>query len=247
MKLKDKVAIITGGAGGIGEAIAIMFAAEGAKVVVQDLVQEGAEKVAKAVVDKGGEALAVAGDVTKPADCAKIVAKAVEKFGKVNILINNAGINLDSMVKKLTEEKWDKVINVNLKGTFLMCQAVLGPMSEAGGGRIVNTASIGALGNIGQANYSASKAGVIGLTNTLSLEFARPKIAVNCVSPGATETQMTAGIPENIKTAIEGKIPMRRFAAPEEIAKAHLFFASDDASYVTGQTLYVDGGISVGI
>jgi 3-oxoacyl-[acyl-carrier protein] reductase len=120
-------------------------------------------------------------------------------------------------------------------------------MSEAKYGRIVNTASIGALGNIGQSNYSASKAGVIGLTSTLALEFARYGIGVNCVSPGATETQMTAGIPEEIKKAISGKIPQRRFAGPREIANAHLFFASDDASYVTGQTLYVDGGISVGI
>jgi len=151
------------------------------------------------------------------------------------------------MVKKLTEDKWDAVINVNLKGTFLMCQAALEPLTQAGGGRIVNTASIGVLGNIGQANYSASKAGVIGLTKTLALEFARPGIAVNCVSPGATETQMTAGIPEEIKKGIMGKIPMRRFADPKEIAAAHLFFSGPDGSYVTGQVLFVDGGISVGL
>jgi NAD(P)-dependent dehydrogenase (short-subunit alcohol dehydrogenase family) len=245
--LNDKVAIITGGGGGIGEATALLFAENGAKVVVQDMVLEAAEKVAAAIADKGGEAVATGGNVTVKADCEAIVKTAVDSFGRVDVLINNAGVNRDSLVKKMSEDKWNLVIDVNLKGTFLMCQAVLGPMSEGGGGRIVNTASIGALGNIGQANYSASKAGVIGLTNTLALEFAKARISVNCVSPGATETQMTAGIPDEIKKAIEGKIPLRRFAAPAEIARAHLFLGSDAASYVTGQTLFVDGGISVGI
>ncbi len=247
MRLKEKVALITGGAGGIGEATALLFAENGAKVVVQDLNEDGLSRVVDAVQKIGGEAAAVAGDVTNKADCERIVATCVEKFGKLDILVNNAGINKDSMVKKMSEDKWDAVLGVNLKGTFLMCQAALGPMSGAKYGRIVNTASIGAVGNIGQANYSASKAGVIGLTCTLALEFARSGIAVNCVSPGATETQMTAGIPDEIKKAIESKIPQRRFASPKEIASAHLFFASDDASYVTGQTLYVDGGITVGI
>jgi NAD(P)-dependent dehydrogenase (short-subunit alcohol dehydrogenase family) len=245
--LKDKVAIITGGGGGIGEATALLFAEHGAKIVVQDVAVDAAEKVAVAIADKGGQAVATGGNVTVKADCEAIVKTALDKFGRVDVLINNAGVNRDSLVKKMSEDKWDLVINVNLKGTFLMCQAAAGPMSETGGGRIVNTASIGALGNIGQANYAASKAGVIGLTNTLALEFAKAKIAVNCVSPGATETQMTAGIPDEIKKGIESKIPFRRFAAPVEIAKAHLFLGSDAASYVTGQTLFVDGGISVGI
>ncbi|MCP4676948.1 MAG: glucose 1-dehydrogenase [Deltaproteobacteria bacterium] len=247
MRLEDKVALITGGAGGIGEATALLFAKEGAKIAVQDVVSEGAEKVKGAITEAGGEAMAVVGDVTSMDQCAGMVKTVVEKFGKVDILINNAGINRDCMVKKMTEDKWDQVLSVNLKGTFLMCQAVLGPMTENGYGKIVNTASIGALGNIGQSNYSASKAGVIGLTRTLSLEFAKGGIAVNCVSPGATETQMTAGMPEDIKKMFAKKIPLRRFANPEEIASAHLFFASADSSYVTGQTLYVDGGISVGL
>jgi len=247
MRLKDKVALITGAGGGIGEATALLFAEQGAKVGVQDISEAGAAKVAAAVAEKGGEALAIVGDVTDKAACERMVAEVVARFGRLDILINNAGINKDSMVKKLTEDKWDAVINVNLKGTFLMCQAALEPLTQAGGGRIVNTASIGVLGNIGQANYSASKAGVIGLTKTLALEFAKPKISVNCVSPGATETQMTAGIPEEIKKGIMGGIPMRRFADPREIATAHLFFASGDSSYVTGQVLFVDGGISVGL
>jgi 3-oxoacyl-[acyl-carrier protein] reductase len=247
MRLQGKVALITGGGGGIGEATALLFAAEGAKVGVQDISEAGAAKVAAAVVAQGGEAVAVVGDVTDKAACERMVGEVVAKFGRLDILINNAGINKDSLVKKLTEDKWDQVINVNLKGTFLMCQAALEPLTQAGGGRIVNTASIGVLGNIGQANYSASKAGVIGLTRTLALEFAKAQIAVNCVSPGATETQMTAGIPEEIKKGIMGKIPMRRFADPKEIAAAHLFFAGPDGSYVTGQVLFVDGGISVGL
>jgi 3-oxoacyl-[acyl-carrier protein] reductase len=247
MRLEGRVALITGAAGGIGEATALLFAEEGAKIAVQDIDTEGSGRVVKAIEEKGGEALAVGGNVTVKADCEAAVKAAVDKFGKLDILVNNAGINRDSMVKKMTEDKWDAVIGVNLKGTFLMCQAALEPMSKAGYGRIVNTASIGALGNIGQANYSASKAGVIGMTNTMALEFARNKISVNCVSPGATETQMTAGIPEEIKKAIESKIPQRRFANPREIALAHLFLASEEASYITGQTLFVDGGISVGI
>lgn len=247
MLLKDRVALITGGGGGIGEATALLFAKEGAKVAVQDLNAEGAEKVAAAIVETGGEAIAIAGDVTKKANCENMVKTTVEKLGKLDILINNAGINKDALTKKMTEDQWDAVLSVNLKGTFLMCQAVLAPMSAAKYGKIVNTASIGALGNVGQANYSASKAGVMGLTRTLALEFARYNIAVNCVSPGATETQMTAGIPEDIRKFIEGKIPFRRFAKPEEIAQAHLFFSSEQASYITGQILFVDGGISVGI
>ena len=247
MRLENRVALITGAGGGICEATALRFAAEGAQVVAQDLFVEGAEQTAAAIVERGGTAHAIGGDVTAKSDCEAMVETALEQYSRVDILINNAGINLDSLVRKLTEDKWDKVLAVNLKGTFLMCQAVQGPMTKAKYGKIVNTASVGALGNIGQANYSASKAGVIGLTNTLALEFARAGITVNCVAPGATETPMTAKLPEEIKKAIESKIPQRRFAAPAEIAEAHLFFASDAASYVTGQTLFVDGGISVGL
>jgi 3-oxoacyl-[acyl-carrier protein] reductase len=247
MRLKDKVALITGAGGGIGEATARLFAQEGARVVVQDVNIEGAKAVAEGIVSSGGEAISTGGNVTQKADCEAMIQAALDKFGALHIVINNAGVNRDSMVKKMSEEKWDRVLDVNLKGTFLVCQAALAPMSEGKYGRIVNTASIGALGNIGQANYAASKAGVIGLTRTLALEFARKGIAVNCVAPGATETQMTAGIPEEIKKALEGKIPQRRFAVAQEIASAHLFLASDEASYITGQTLFVDGGISVGI
>jgi NAD(P)-dependent dehydrogenase (short-subunit alcohol dehydrogenase family) len=147
----------------------------------------------------------------------------------------------------MSDEKWDEVIDVNLKGTWLCSQIAAVPMMANKYGRIVNTSSIGALGNVGQANYAASKAGVIGLTKTLALEWARFNIAVNCVAPGATKTQMTAGIPEKIMTMLESKIPMGRLAEPQEIAAVHAFLASDQAAYVTGQVLFVDGGISVGV
>lgn len=247
MRLKDRVAIITGGGSGIGEATALKFSEEGAKVVVADVVMEGANKVVDSVRAAGREAIAVNVDVTKKSDTLALAKQAVEKFGRVDILINNAGINRDAFAKKMTEEQWDTVLNVNLKGTFLCCQAVIEPMSAQNYGRIVNTASIGTLGNPGQANYAASKCGVIGLTKTLALELSRNNITVNCVSPGATKTPMTSKMPPDIAEKFKGMIPLKRFAEPVEIANAHLFFAGDDAGYVTGQVLFVDGGLSVGI
>jgi len=255
MRLKDKVALITGGGSGIGRATALRFATEGACVVVSDLDEAGVNETAHLVVEAGGKAAAVAGNVSARADAQKMVEAATGHFGRLDILINNAGINRDALavrvkdgdVKMMSEEQWDSVMAVNLKGTFLCAQAASVPMMAQKYGRIVNTSSIGALGNVGQANYSASKAGVIGLTKTLALEWARFNITVNCVAPGATKTRMTAGIPENIMAGLLEKIPFRRLAEPEEIAAAHVFFASDDAGYVTGQVLFVDGGISVGV
>ena len=247
MRLENKVAIITGSGGGIGEATAKLFASEGAKVAVVDVNYEQAERVAKEITDTGGEAIALKVDISNRGDVEKMVAGTKEKFGRIDILINNAGINRDSFAVKMKEEHWDAVIDINLKGTFLCATAVQAVMAEGGGGRIVNTSSIGALGNMGQANYAASKAGVIGLTKTLALEFARSGITVNCVAPGATKTPMTEGIPPEIVEKLVKKIPLRRFAEPVEIARAHLFFASPDADYITGQVLFVDGGISVGI
>ena len=247
MRLKDKVALITGGGSGIGEATVYKFSEEGAKVVLNDVNGDNAKKVAKKVEANGGKVLICISDVRKKNDVEKMIKQTVEKFGRLDILVNNAGINRDSFVKKMSEEQWDQVIDINLKGTFLCAQAALGPMTEQNSGRIINTASIGALGNIGQANYSASKAGVIGLTKTLALECARYNITVNCVSPGATNTAMTANIPPEIAQQIKKKIPLRRFAEPEDIANIHLFLASEEANYITGQVIFVDGGISVGI
>lgn len=184
-----------------------------------------------------------------------MVDAAVDRYDRLDILINNAGINRDTLttrikdgeVRFMTDEQWDAVLNVNLKGTWLCSQIASVPMMKKKYGRIVNTSSIGALGNVGQSNYAASKAGVIGLTKTLALEWARFNIAVNCVAPGATRTRMTEGIPEKIMEILLNKIPFRRLAEPEEIAEAHLFMASDQAGYITGQTLFVDGGISIGV
>lgn len=246
MRLKDRVAIVTGGGSGIGESTVLRFVDEGAKVTIVDIVPEGANRVAEAVKEKGGEAQVSIANICKKADVDEMVAATLERFGKVDILINNAGINRDSITKKMTEEQWDQVMDVNLKGTFLCSQAAAVPMMEQNYGRIVNTASIGALGNIGQANYAASKAGVMGLTKTLALELARYNITVNCVSPGATKTPMTAAMPPEFAEKLTKKIPLRRFAEPNELANAHLFLASEESSYITGQIIFVDGGISVG-
>jgi NAD(P)-dependent dehydrogenase (short-subunit alcohol dehydrogenase family) len=247
MMLEGKVAMITGGGSGIGEATVLRFAKEGAKVVVLDIVEDAGNKVVDAVKTTGGEAMFVKADICDIAQIEAAVKKAVDGFGRLDILINNAGINQDALVRKMTMEQWDKVLSVNLKGTFVCSKVAAVPMMEQKSGCINTTASIGALGNIGQANYAASKAGVIGLTKTLSLELARYRIRVNCLSPGATNTPMTAGMPEDIAEMFKKKIPLRRFAEPSEIAAVHCFLASDDAKYITGQVLFVDGGISVGL
>lgn len=254
MLLEGKVALITGGANGIGRATALRFSREGAHLVISDLDEQGLNKVCEQIEAEGGQVAISLGSVGERADVKNMVDLAVERFGRLDILINNAGINRDGLVtrikdgevKFMPDESWDSVLGVNLKGTWLCSQLAAVPMMEQKYGRIVNTSSIGALGNIGQANYAASKAGVIGLTRTLALEWARFNIAVNCVAPGATRTTMTEGIPEKIMEGLLSKIPYRRLAEPEEIAAAHAFLASDQAGYVTGQVLFVDGGISVG-
>ncbi|MBI2369879.1 MAG: 3-oxoacyl-ACP reductase FabG [Deltaproteobacteria bacterium] len=246
MRLADRVAVITGAGTGIGEATARRFVQEGARVAVADLDVAGGERVAKELQAQGAQALFVRTDVTVKAEVETLIQRAVAEFGRLDILVNNAGINRDAFAAKLREEDWDAVLAVNLKGTFLCAQAALMVMSAQSSGRIINTSSIGALGNLGQANYAASKAGVIGLTKTLALEAARYNVTVNAVAPGATETRMTAGIPEKVREVIVGKIPLRRMARPEEIAALHAFLASDEAAYITGQVIFVDGGISVG-
>jgi len=256
MRLQDKVALITGGGSGIGAATVLRFAEEGARLVVADWDIESANQVADQVraMDRPVSVFQV--DVAKRADVEGMVQAIVKEYGRLDILINNAGINRDALsvrktkegeIKKMTDEQWDAVLAVNLKGTFLCAQAAAVPMMEQKYGKIVNTSSVGALGNIGQANYAASKAGVWGLTYTLALEFARYNINVNCVAPGATRTRMLAGVPENILAGIQEKIPLRRIAEPRDIANVHVFLASDEAAYITGQVIFVDGGMSVGI
>jgi len=243
MRLEGKVAIVTGGGSGIGRATAQRLAADGATVAVVDIDMAQAEETAKQI---GGRASAHQVDVSQRTQIEAAVADIRERHQRIDILINNAGIARDATAKKLTEEAWDLVMNVNLKGTFLFCQAVIPALTEAGGGRIVNTASIAILGNFGQSSYSASKAGVVGLTRTLALELARASVTVNCVAPGATDTPMVAGIPDEIRSQLVARIPLKRLAKPEEIAALHAFLASDDASYITGQVFFCDGGASLG-
>jgi NAD(P)-dependent dehydrogenase (short-subunit alcohol dehydrogenase family) len=247
MRLDGKVALVTGAANGIGAATARRLAREGAKLVLVYLSGDDLAQTAAAITDAGGEALSVGGDVSQAVEVASIVEQAKARFGRIDILINNAGINRDAMAHRLTEQNWDAVLDVNLKGSFLCAQAVMPIMREQNDGRIVNTASIAALGNVGQSNYAASKAGLIGLTRTLALEWSRYTIRVNCVAPGGTDTRMTAGIPDTIRESIMQLIPLKRFASPDEIAATHAFLVSDDASYITGQTIFVDGGTSIGL
>ncbi len=254
MRFKEKVALITGAAQGIGRATALRFATEGAAVVVSDVDEAGLRETAQQITDAGGRAAVAVGSVASRPEAQAMVAAALSNFGRLDVLINNAGITRDALtvrlkdgdLKLMSDEQWDAVLGVNLKGTWLMSQLAAVPMIKQKSGRIVNTASVAAEGNIGQANYSASKAGVIGLTRTLALEWARFNITVNCVAPGGVKTRMTAAIPEPIMAGLLERIPHRRLAEPEEIAGVHAFLASEDAGYITGQVLFVDGGVTVG-
>lgn len=254
MLLKEKVGLITGAGNGIGRAIALRFAQEGALLVIADLDKEGLDETQSQLDELGAKSTSVLGSVTKREDVQKMVETAVENYERLDMLINNAGITRDGLTTKvkdgefklMSDENWDAVIEVNLKGTWMCSQIAVIPMIQQKSGRIVNTASISALGNIGQANYAASKAGVIGLTKTHALEWARYGIGVNCVAPGAVNTQMTQAIPEKIKAGLVDRIPYRRMAEPEEIASVHAFLCSDMASYVSGQVIFVDGGKSAG-
>ncbi len=255
MRLKEKVALITGGGNGIGKATARRFSAEGACVVVADVDAPAAQTTVEELASADGEAISVVGSVTDRKAVQEMVQAALDAYGRLDILVNNAGVLRDSLAVKIKdgdvqlmgEDLWDTVMEVNLKGSFLCAQAAAVPMMSQQYGRIVNTSSVSARGNIGQANYTASKAGIIGLTRTLALEWARFNINVNCIAPGATKTRMTSGIPEKIMAGMLEKIPLGRLAEPDEIATAHLFLVSDEASYITGQVLFVDGGFSVGL
>jgi 3-oxoacyl-[acyl-carrier protein] reductase len=254
MLLRDKIALITGAGNGIGRATALRFAKEGAMLVISDLDETGLAETRQQIASEGGDVIAVVGSVASRIDAQKMVDAAVTAHGTLHILINNAGITRDGLTARIkdsqpqfmSDENWDAVLGVNLKGTWLCSQYAAIPMIKNNYGRIVNTASIAALGNVGQANYSASKAGVIGLTKTLALEWARYGIAVNCVAPGGVKTRMTETIPEKILTGLLDGIPFKRFAEPEEIAAAHAWLASSEASYITGQVLFVDGGTTTG-
>lgn len=243
--LTGKTAIITGASRGIGAEIARKMAEAGAKVVVNySGSQAKAEAVVEEIKNNGGEAIAVKADVADADAVKAMVEQAMQAFGSVDILVNNAGITRDNLMMRMKDDEWDDVINTNLKGVFICTKAVTRQMMKQRSGRIVNIASIvGVMGNAGQANYVAAKAGVIGLTKTTARELASRNITANAVAPGFITTDMTDKLGEDIQKTMLAQIPLGRFGKPEEVAKAALFLASDDASYMTGQTLHLDGGM----
>jgi len=246
MDLVNRVAIVTGGAKGIGKAIAFSLAKKGAKVVIN---YNSSEQSAKAVVDEltleGYEALAVQANVAEFEQTKALVERTIEHFGRLDIIVNNAGITRDRTFKKLSEDDWHEVINVNLSSVYNTCNAALPHLLESDNARIVNISSvIGQAGGFGQTNYSAAKAGMIGFTKSLAIELAKSNITVNTVCPGFIETDMLSEVPENVKEQIKAKIPKRRFGTADEIAKAVLYLCQD-GEYITGQQINVNGGLYV--
>jgi len=243
MKLKDKVAIVTGAGRGIGEAIATRFVEEGAAVVVADINYDDIEAVVKKLEAMDGRVIKVHANVSYKNNWDLIMEKCLDKFGTVDILVNNAGIIRDARLVKMKEEAWDVVIDVNLKGTFLGCQAVMPIMLEKSYGKIVNISSVSRFGNYGQANYAASKAGVVGLTRSLAKELGPQGININAIAPGAIMTDMFKSVPDVVVEGAKNITAVKRLGEAHEIASACLFFASDEAAFITGQVLHVDGGM----
>jgi 3-oxoacyl-[acyl-carrier protein] reductase len=242
--LSDKVAIVTGASRGIGRLIAVALAGQGAKVVVSARNAEALESLVSEIGQQGGQALAVAGDVAVEADADNLVARAVESYGKVDILVNNAGITRDGLLLRMKSEDWDAVLDTNLKGAFLCIRAAAKVMSKQRAGRVINISSVvGEMGNAGQANYCASKAGLIGLTKSVARELARRNVTVNAVTPGFIVTDMTDNMTDKAREAMTDQIPLGRLGEPEDVANAVLFLASDQSSYITGQVLGVNGGM----
>ena len=243
MRLENKGAIITGAGNGIGRATALRFAAEGAYVIVADIDLDAAQNVADEITASSGDAFATHVNVTDRSSVNEMVQAALSRYGRIDILVNNAGILRDAQLRKLTEENFDAVIDVNLKGVFNCAQAVAPIMVEQGSGVILNASSVvAAYGNFGQTNYVAAKAGVIGMTKVWARELGRKGIRVNAISPGIIRTRMTEGIPEKILDKLLERVASNRLGEPEEIANAYLWLASDEASYVNGHVLAVDGG-----
>ena len=244
--LQGKVALVTGASRGIGRAIALRLARDGANVGINYRAsRDEAEAVAEAVRELGVEPKLLQADVARP-DQVQAMFQALDAWGGVDILVNNAGQTRDGLLMRMSEDDWDEVLNVNLRGAFLCCRAAARPMVRKRWGRIINMASVvGLAGNPGQANYAASKAGLIGLTRTLSRELASRNITVNAIAPGFIETDMVATLSEEARSHIRSRIPMDGFGTPDDVAAAAAFLASDGARYITGQTLAADGGIAL--
>lgn len=253
MRVKDKVVIITGAGSGIGRETAILFAKHGAKVVVTDVDEKAGKETVNEIIkvfekdpDCKGDAFFTKLDISNREQTKQVVQEVLDRYGEVDVLINNAGIIQDALVTKMTEDQWDKVMNVDLKGPFQMIQAVVDSMIEHKIGEIINVSSIvGIYGNIGQANYAAAKAGLIGLTKTLAKELGKKGIRVNAVAPGFIHTHMTASLPEKILEAMKEKTPLKRLGQPEDVAYALLFLASDEANFINGAIIPVDGGLII--
>lgn len=245
-RLENKVAVITGGADGLGRAAAMKFGAEGATVIIWDMNEEKGLLTVSEIEKTGGKAVFQKVNTASFTDVEAATKNATDRFSRIDILINNAGITRDATIKKMTPEMWQQVIDVNLTGVFNCAKCISAVMVENGYGRIINTSSVVALyGNFGQTNYVATKAGVIGLTKTLARELGRKGITVNAVAPGFIATEMVKKMPENVLKAMEEKVPVGRLGVPEEIASAYLFLSSDEAAYINGATLSVDGGITI--
>lgn len=241
---KGKNVIVTGASRGIGLTIAQAFAAAGANVAICATNQEALARAADSLKSFGGKVFTQVVNVAKPEDCESFVANTVKEFGSLDVLVNNAGITKDNLTVRMSEEDWDAVLSVNLKGTFLMSKAALKVMFKKRCGNIVNISSVvGEMGNAGQANYVASKAGMIGLTKTFAKEFGSRNVRVNAVAPGFVQTAMTDALPEDVKEKALSAVALKRFATSQDIAHAVLFLASEDASYITGHVLAVNGGL----
>jgi 3-oxoacyl-[acyl-carrier protein] reductase len=245
LNLKGKIALVTGGSRGIGRAIATTLAGAGATVVINYKGnQSAADEVVRTVEAAEGQAIAVQADISKPDEVERLFKTTLDRYGKIDILVNNAGITRDTLLLRMKEEDFDAVLDTNLRGVYLCTKAALRPMTKARSGRIINiTSVVGLMGNAGQSNYAAAKAGIIGFTKSTAREMASRNITINAVAPGYVETELTGVLSEQIRTAILENIPLGRLGTPQDVANVVCFLASDQAAYITGQTLTVDGGM----
>ncbi|HTG00711.1 MAG TPA: 3-oxoacyl-[acyl-carrier-protein] reductase [Nitrospirota bacterium] len=244
MSLNGKIALVTGAAQGIGRDIALGLAADGADVAICDVNLEAAQKTAADIEAQGRKSLSLKANVASSAEVTAMVDHVVQRFSRIDILVNNAGITRDGLILRMKDEDWDLVLSINLKGAFLCAKAALKHMTKQRAGTIINIASIvGAMGNAGQANYVASKAGLIGLTKTIAREYANRNVTANAVAPGFIDTAMTQALPENVRQEMAKQIPLGKLGTPEDVANAVRFLASPWASYITGQVIHVNGGM----